>query len=55
LKELIGENDKNTQLSNAAKNTAANLEEEISFVSYGGLLIYGSKNTGKTHNVLKIL
>jgi hypothetical protein len=55
LEELIGENNKNTQFSNVAKNTALDLEDEISFVSYGGMLIYGGNNCGKTHDVLKVL
>lgn len=43
------------QFSNIARNNNLNLDDEISFVSYGGMLIYGKKNSGKTYEVIKIL
>ncbi len=36
-------------------NNGINLDDEISFVNYGGMLIYGSRNSGKTFEILKIL
>jgi Cdc6-like AAA superfamily ATPase len=42
-------------LSNTARNQTINLDDEISFVSYSGMLIYGDRNCGKTYEVLKIL
>lgn len=42
-------------LSNIARNEAVNLDDQISFVSYAGILIYGNKNSGKTFEVQRIL